>query len=362
MSRAFNLIVLVASVFFPTLVTAMSEMTPEEMSAVNGQGLIISDQIAGAPGSDLTFYRAGLDAKLEMNVNIDKLQLGCGGGNGATGCDIDIDFLSLMGNNSSGEAGVPGSNFSLIRPYFDFAIKDGDSTTLREVVGIKLGSQSADGYMGIGRRYENGINQETGGNCNGGANDIDCHSGLNSFSGYMQFEYSGTVSGDITSPICFLSGGDCGDYNGTFSDVGTVVGTRLGSTTLTTTADTDASVSFIPLNNLEIDVRLIEPLRYIHGLAISGTSDFFISFQKESVDYPVYDHLNANADEKYSDTANAGWWMNFPSGVELSGLAGVKDLPFGDAINGVLGAEITISNIDLGQIPVDNCFGSANFC
>ena len=46
--------------------------------------------------SNVGFYKLGLEAELEINANIRKLQLGCGGVNGA-GCDIDFDNVSLSG-------------------------------------------------------------------------------------------------------------------------------------------------------------------------------------------------------------------------------------------------------------------------
>lgn len=345
---------------------AMQEMADNELAGVQGKGLIISDKISGEAGSNHTFYRAGLDAKLELNANIDKFQLGCGGVNNSIrgGCDIDIDFLRLMGNDGNGQAGDPVSPFTLIRPYFSFAIKNDDSRTLRELVGIKLGAEKADGYLGIGRTYGNNqFNQEIGEECNGG-NDVNCHSGLNRFSGNLNFRFSGTVSGDITGPI-IPCGFDrkCGDFNGTFDDTGTVSGTRLEQTTLATTANTDANLFFLGLDDLNIEVVLQESLRFIHGLAVSGTSDFFTSFQKESVKYPVFNYQNETGSEKFSAiAADVGWWMSFPGGVELTGLQGNTDLSLGQAAGGVLGVTVNLSNIDLNQTPPDNCYGAANFC
>lgn len=357
-----RIVFLLLCLFGPSSAICMEKMSEADLASVQGKGLIISDKIPGADGSNHTFYRAGLDAKLELNANIDKFQLGCGGTNNSikSGCDIDIDFLRLMGNNGNGQVGQPVSDFTLIRPYFSFAIKNDDDKTLREVVGIKLGAETADGFLGIGRRYsDTETNQERGGTCDGG-NDVDCHSGLNRFSGNLNFSFSGTVSGAIT---CIINPfGDCGSYKGTFDDTGTVRGTRLEQTILSTTANTDANAIGIPLNDIDIEVVLEESLRYIHGLAVSETSDFSTSFQKESVQYPVFDYQAESGADKFAVAANTGWWMNFPGGVELTGLEGEQDLAFGDAVGGVLGATINLNNIDLNQTPPDNCYGSARFC
>ena len=51
---------------------------------------------AGPTTSDY-YYKLGLEAKMELNLNIRNLQLGCGGRNGPGNCDIDIENLSLSG-------------------------------------------------------------------------------------------------------------------------------------------------------------------------------------------------------------------------------------------------------------------------
>ena len=161
--------------------TGMSPLDDEQMRAVTGQGLIVSDKISGSAlanpndySTPFEFYRIGLDGELQLNLNVSKLQLGCGGINdhlsGHAGCDIDIDYLSLMGRNGT-DIGDPGSPLKLDRPYIEFAVKNDDSTTLREIAGIKIGAQSADGALSAGRRYfsNNAINQENAvsrNNCN----------------------------------------------------------------------------------------------------------------------------------------------------------------------------------------------------
>jgi len=113
-----------------TAIANVSEMIPLEdndLRQVAGQGLILNDKISGselvganAYSEPFDFYRMGLNGELEMNMNISKLQLGCGGINdhlsGFAGCDIDIDYASLMGRNGT-EPGASGSPFKLTRPY-----------------------------------------------------------------------------------------------------------------------------------------------------------------------------------------------------------------------------------------------------
>lgn len=86
----------------------LHSLSDSEMSATTGQALMSLSYIspkdtanieAARVGGDKNtgFYRLGLEAELELNANIKKLQLGCGGVNGAGGCDIDIDNVSLSG-------------------------------------------------------------------------------------------------------------------------------------------------------------------------------------------------------------------------------------------------------------------------
>ena len=53
---------------------AMTEMRDAELSDVSGQALM---QMGKTETGGLAFYKAGLDAEVELNMNIEKLQLGC---------------------------------------------------------------------------------------------------------------------------------------------------------------------------------------------------------------------------------------------------------------------------------------------
>ena len=157
---------------------AMKEMPDEQLAGITGQALI---QMAKTPGTgnspDINFYRAGLDAVVELNMNIEKLQLGCGGINGP-GCDIDIDNLSLSGN-AWGE-GRPESAAILTRPFFEFAVRNDGSKTLREVVGIRLSAEQATGLLTMGTE------------------NLATPNGINALSGYMEIAATNGVAQTLT--------------------------------------------------------------------------------------------------------------------------------------------------------------------
>lgn len=214
----------------------MEELDESGLRDVSGQGLFVADMIRG-DGTDgqgntiisganeystpFNFYRIGMDGEMQMNLNMSKLQLGCGGINdllsGHAGCDIDIDYVSMMGlEDNSFKPGVPGSPVILDRPYMEFAIKNDDNPTLREVVGVKIGAASVDGFMATGRRYYQGeVNEENlqyAANCypgdSTGTGVVGCHSGLNTVSGFLGTDLSLTmrVKADVCVGVAWIDG------------------------------------------------------------------------------------------------------------------------------------------------------------
>ena len=185
--------------------SAMMELHDEQLSNVTGQALIQMGKTAGdALSPDVTFYKAGLDVNLELNMNIKELQLGCTASNAGTSqyCDIDIRNFSLSGLPSayntnpttegspdySGDGGRVATNALLTRPFFEFAINNDDSRTLREVVGVRMGAQSMVGMLSSG--LANNATPSTS-------------DGIQSLSGYMQI--AGTTGEVDTAASVFGS-------------------------------------------------------------------------------------------------------------------------------------------------------------
>lgn len=370
---------LMASVI-ATQAFAATPMSDSEMAGVNGKGLFVADTIVGSgAGTGMTYTRIGLDTQIDMNININKFQLGCGGFNETirTGCDIDMDFVRLMGRSGNAE-GAAGSDFTLLRPYLEVATKGSGVT--REVVGFKIGAQSADGFFGVGRRYANGqTNLENGGTCGtaAGAAALACHSGLNMLSGNVHVEMSaslpvtictlgivfGSCLGPTTSTACFgrtTIDANCGAGNTpVYRDI---IGTRINAL--------DAQSIQLKLNGGlggligSAYSWITEDLRFIHGFALQNTSDFFLSFQREKVSYPTYttNSSTAAASQTYSPAANAGWWMNVPDlkALDIQGAEVKIDLI--DALSTFGPPGLHLTNIELNSTPPVNCFGASSFC
>lgn len=151
-------------------VWAMSELSDAELAEVDGQALFNLSYLSPSDtgnyesANNIGFYKLGVEAEIAANLNIKKLQLGCGGVNGAGACDIDIDNLSLSGNSST-SAGRVQSDAVLTNPFFEFAIKNPNIAATREVVGFRVSAEKAEGLLTTGLENSttpNGINTISG--------------------------------------------------------------------------------------------------------------------------------------------------------------------------------------------------------
>ncbi|WP_394373991.1 hypothetical protein [Acinetobacter gerneri] len=161
----------------------LQQLNDAELSEVNGQALLSlsyidpKDSANLMQGKGIGFYKLGLEAELELNANIKKLQLGCGGVNGANGCDIDISNLALSGAPSSYDSnGNPvyansraSTSAQIKNPFIQFAIKNPNSASTRTVQGIQLSAEAINGML------TNGID-----------NTSNPQDGIRSLSGYMK--------------------------------------------------------------------------------------------------------------------------------------------------------------------------------
>lgn len=130
-------------------IAALKAMNDDELSDVTGQALFVADKVTE---NGYTFYRGGIDGTLDLNMNIKNLELG----RTDSGVDIHAENLSFGctwdGTDCVDSADATGLKpFSLSRPYLQFAIKNDDNPTLREVVGLRLGAENVNGPLSIGK-------------------------------------------------------------------------------------------------------------------------------------------------------------------------------------------------------------------
>ncbi|MEG2463131.1 MAG: hypothetical protein RSA88_11340, partial [Acinetobacter sp.] len=332
---------------------AMTALNDEELSEVEGQALMNLEYTAGSNGtdslgqsytqSDLGFYKLGLSAEIELNANIKKLQLGCGGSNNTirAGCDIDIDNLSLSGLPEAGKE-RPETSAKLTNPFIEFAIKNPTSAATREVMGFRVSAEKIVGLL------------------TAGTND-GTQNGINTLSGYMKIApatgstktqetpFTQSLTGKVNIAGCLNCPREFVTSNSTIKIPSMPVnfttkeailnGSRLTSVNVNALADvptiilTENSgnmkavvpgttwVTIIPLSNftisdmrvnmqisgLKTDIALNQSLGLIHSLPLNNPVS--LSLQKSKLFWP-----------KEQAVADPGWWLAVNDPVQLGTL------------------------------------------
>lgn len=200
-------------------------LSDTEMSDTQGQALFNLSYLApndaanleqARAGSNIGFYKLGLEAELELNLNARKLQLGCGGINGVGGCDIDVDNLSLSGLGSTREDRA-SSSAKITNPFMEFAIKNPNSASTREISGFRLSAEQVQGLLTAGTENStvpNGINTISGflriqsdasgyvyGKANTGARFLEAKNGANYVVDGVPQTYNNEITGKIDSGV-----------------------------------------------------------------------------------------------------------------------------------------------------------------
>lgn len=334
---------------------ALEAMDDEEMRSTIGQALFAMNYIAPStqanPSNTIGFYKMSLQAQLEINANIAKMQLGCRMVGGVNGCDIDVDRMRLTGINAGSDGQYASSDAVLTNPFFEIAIANPNLASSREIVGIRFGAENVLGLLSVGENPDTSQPNEAG------------EFGVNSFSGGFT-----SVVSDITIPVSVCSLGVNASRNGC-AGLGSVV-VATGTTFINPapyvkrasgTRLTSVLLDNIPLSgtvgglNVNISSDLTENLKNVHQMAMNNTKDFFLSVQKQNLSWR----------QEGSGTwtqANQGWWMEVPQ-VEIKNFTSQRVfLSSLEAVGGTVGIDVALNSIDMGQVPVDNCYGALTFC
>lgn len=347
--------------------STLKSMSDEQLSETTGQALMSLSYIAPADTANLEskrsggdnsigFYKLGLEAELELNANIKKLQLGCGGVNGAGGCDIDIDNLSLSGFADT-NTGRVASSAKLTNPFLEFAIKNPNSASQREIVGLRVSAEKALGLLTVGTNNDvpNGINTLSGymivngyGNAitkagtfglNPGetvsttadVNILACTSGCGSNVG-LQAGYGKGSSGSntglkIPSMVAPFTVNNAVVKGNRLKSADVIAKANIpdipissNSGQLGVSLNNSACVilficvkdTFIKLNTtlsgLTADINFSEGLGYIHNLPIN--SSVYLALQQKTIQWP-------GAKEE----AMRGWWLSMQDPINLGDIS-----------------------------------------
>lgn len=362
--KGLNYLALIVLVTMGNSTFAMQEgltaLTDTELSAETGQALFNMSYIAPGgsnPSADVGFYKLGMEAQLDLNANIKKFQLGCGGFKGP-GCDIDIDNLSFTGivNPNTPDAG-PASDFTLINPFYELAIKNPTSAATREVVGFRIGADSVWGMLSIGGPPTNGSD----------ANNPDNHTGINSISGHLPTIIN---NGIVPTTVCTFAANDptgCG-FGGSVASTNSTINVdepNMGDNRFDLTLQRASRVALNGIQvksllNLTITSNLDQSLKFIHNIT-AGTDtnnngkydpgesapNFGISVQGQDVRW--------NTNGQWLN-AQKGWWMELPE----SKIENFTTRRVYTTLGAVFGLDL--KDLNQNQVPVDNCYGSLTFC
>nr|WP_151867386.1 hypothetical protein [Acinetobacter soli] len=331
----------------------LTSLDDQQMSEVTGQALLNLNYVAPGgsnPNENMGFYRLGLEAQLELNANIKKLQLGCGGVKG-TGCDIDIDNIALTGITSSTAQGAGvGTDFKLTNPFIEFAIQNPDSAATRTITGFRLGALSALGIMNIGS--------------NGDLNTLADDTGINSLSGDIGVRVTNAKINDVRATVLGL-----GLLRGsaTIDSYSTTLLNNRDSTFSLTKMTAQASPSLLSLKLTNVNMNDI-PYRTVHQLLVAdtdsngnliATSNAYISSQSKDIFWQ-----NVSNQTWASNAAKQGWWISIPqtqfNNLSIDQTVNISVL---SALPGaLLGTPVNLAPVDLGQMPISNCYGNLKFC
>ena len=381
---------------------SLTYISPKDTANLESQRTGITDPSNGGIG----FYKLGLEALLELNVNIKKLQLGCGGVNGAGACDIDIDNVSLSGLGNSATSNTDsatdrnarvGSSAQLTNPFIQFAIKNPNSAATREVVGLNLSAEKAVGLITFGS--ENSATPN----------------GINSLSGYMQVAAttgtalvngygSSLVSGEAAlgqlkqsdgynaisgKACCLFFGGNLNftttSYNLNLRDKATgsnilkgdltlpqqvITGKRISTAPLTATAlvrDIDLSGNIVAvaagiinldkqtsgtIKNLTVDVAIQEGLGFFHKASLNGTAAS-LSLQSQDIQWTN----NVSVSQK-------GWWLEFSNPIDIGKIdptlkVNIPKATLNEVMDQVSNYLTNVQPVDCGAIFAINCLAGS---
>ena len=356
--------------------SSLKSLTDAEMSEATGQALMSLSYIAPNDAANLEthrvggdrsigFYKLGLEAEMELNLNIKKLQLGCGGISGADGCDIDIDNISLSGlgnsatsntNSATDRAARASSSAVLTNPFIEFAIKNPEKASTRQVVGLNISAEKALGLITFG--LENGP-KKSGINSLSGYMEIADTTGIANVNGFGESSIAGESArntlkqSDGYDPIagevcCTLLGignipFETTNYNLNLNDKKTgsnilkgdlflrqqpITGKRITTAPLEATATvrdisltgtidaTATALGFIrvpltgknvagTIQNLMVDVGINEDLGYFHKADLNGTAAS-LSLQSQNIQW-----------SNNKSVAEQGWWLEFTNPIDI---------------------------------------------
>lgn len=345
---------------------AMKPLTDKELAATQGQSLFslgYTPPSSTNPNVNTGFYKLGIEASLELNANAKTMQLGCGGVNGAGGCDVDLRNVSFTGFAKDGvqSSGV-GTDFLANNPFIEFAVANPTSASTRQITGLRVGFDQVAGML------SGDIRSLTA------SQDITVTNGTVPL--YLDtLKLTGNASTTCTT-VCVPLG------VGTISPNSPSPGDNIFHIATARASSFNLNPLKVMFNGLVATyANLTEDYSYIRSLALGSvnsngsinyTKDFYISLSSlgdNTVNSNGDAYGNANDIQwQRSDgswrAAPRGWSLNAPGIVVSPNPYTTQNvyLPGATALTAVLGTKLDLTNVELNIHPVSNCYGGLTFC
>lgn len=130
---------------------SLKAMDNDSMKDVTGKALFDIRQRTGSDG--MQFLKFLLNAKIEINANIEKLKLGN---------QLDFDYLSITGDDGFDKR-TPDKSAVITRPFLELALDNFNIEQDKKLVGLRFGAESMDGRLSVGTNDDtSGINRFRG--------------------------------------------------------------------------------------------------------------------------------------------------------------------------------------------------------
>ncbi len=401
-------IMLLACVISPPAL-AMEALDDATLSEQTGQAAYFTNYQApsgsgtGANVTDFGFYTVGFQAQLALNLNVKSLQLGCGGVNGAGGCDINGQNVSFgCAADSSGTCITSSSSttptqlkdFNMTNPFIQLAIKNPGTLSTRQIVGFRLGAGQVSGPLSFGNLisfsgYLTGsTNLQMLGQTNTALTSTTDYSPVGSAT--PRYDYNLGLSDWCLVRVLFCVanadqyqvsfGGQSASYgvsaSGTRLTQAQIMNTNLASVVdgvansaqcVRTTSLFGCGLSNVVLGIIAGNVadqikgqlrqglcnntcdlsnyNIPYNLSNVHQIDVNSNL-FGLSFQNQAIRYPGY-----------AGAVNRGWAMYLPDAFTLN-----ISQPMSVFVNNILSGSAAAGNIVGLPAPYLNCLGTLKFC
>ncbi len=213
---------------------------------------------------------------------------------------------------------------------------------------------------------------------NGDLNTLADDTGINSLSGDIGVRVTNANLTNVHACPFGVnsSGGRCnavlgltGQLNGTakVDDYSTTLINNRNSTFSLTKLTAQASASLLGLKLTNVNMNDI-PYRTVHQLLVAdtdsngnliATSNAYISSQSKDIRWQ-----NVSDQTWSNNAAQKGWWISIPQ-TQFNNLNITQDVylnALGAVSGALLGTPVNLAPVDLGQMPISNCYGNLKFC